>query len=97
MMHSILRQTTRRYISKFPTHRYLATVAATSPAQEAIKAFFPDEPAQPKVMTSIPGPTSKKILSKLNQYQDTRSVFFVAGKCRFLYNSLSRPAFFLLI
>jgi 4-aminobutyrate aminotransferase/(S)-3-amino-2-methylpropionate transaminase len=44
------------------------------------KSFFPDEPKQPIVKTSIPGPKSKEIMSRLNQYQDTRSIFFVAGK-----------------
>ncbi|GAA5796204.1 hypothetical protein HPULCUR_001574 [Helicostylum pulchrum] len=75
MIHSILRQSTRRYTSKVPT-RFLATVA--SPTQEAVKAFFPDEPSRPKVVTTIPGPASKKIMARLNQYQDTRSIFFVA-------------------
>ncbi|KAG0950591.1 hypothetical protein G6F57_001213 [Rhizopus arrhizus] len=42
------------------------------------KSFFPDEPKQPIVKTSIPGPKSKEIMSRLNQYQDTRSIFFVA-------------------
>lgn len=77
MIPTILRQTTQRYITRVPNKsRFLATVA--TPTQEAVKAFFPDEPSQPKIVTSIPGPSSKKIMSKLNQYQDTRSVFFVA-------------------
>ncbi|CEP16195.1 hypothetical protein [Parasitella parasitica] len=59
---------------RWPRPRYLASVA--SPVKEA--AFFPDEPAKPHVVTAIPGPESKKIMSKLDQYQDTRSVFFVA-------------------
>lgn len=59
--------------------RYLASVA--SPVKEAATAaFFPDEPTKPHVVTAIPGPASKKIMSRLNQYQDTRSIFFVAGK-----------------
>jgi 4-aminobutyrate aminotransferase/(S)-3-amino-2-methylpropionate transaminase len=79
MIPTILRQSTQRYIARVPKKtRFLATVA--SPTQEAVKAFFPDEPSQPKIVTTIPGPSSKKIMSKLNQYQDTRSVFFVAGK-----------------
>lgn len=79
MIPTILRQTTQRYISRVPNKsRFLATVA--TPTQEAVKAFFPDEPSQPKIVTSIPGPSSKKIMARLNQYQDTRSVFFVAGK-----------------
>ncbi|KAI8375259.1 4-aminobutyrate aminotransferase [Choanephora cucurbitarum] len=41
-------------------------------------SFFPDEPSKPNVVTPVPGPKSKEILSKLNQYQDTRSAFFVA-------------------
>ncbi|KAG1122538.1 hypothetical protein G6F42_011389 [Rhizopus arrhizus] len=57
--------------------RYLASVA--SPVKEAATlAFFPDEPTKPNVVTAIPGPTSKKIMSRLDKYQDTRSVFFVA-------------------
>lgn len=59
--------------------RYLASVA--SPVKEAAtSAFFPDEPTKPNVVTAIPGPASKKIMSRLDKYQDTRSVFFVAGK-----------------
>lgn len=77
MIASILRRSTQRYISRVPT-RSLATVA--SPTLEAVKQFFPDEPSQPYVSTAIPGPASQKIMSRLNQYQDTRSVFFVAGK-----------------
>lgn len=83
MIPTILRQTTHRYITRVPNKsRFLATVA--TPTQEAIKAFFPDEPSQPKIVTSIPGPSSKKIMSRLNQYQDTRSVFFVAGNFFFV-------------
>ena len=52
------------------------------------KSFFPDEPKQPIVKTSIPGPKSKEIMSRLNQYQDTRSIFFVAGKLNYLSSYL---------
>ncbi|CEG76627.1 Putative 4-aminobutyrate aminotransferase [Rhizopus microsporus] len=48
--------------------RYLATTTR----------YFPDEPSQPTIKTPIPGPKSKEIISQLNQYQDTRSVFFIA-------------------
>lgn len=44
-----------------------------------VKPFFPDEPIQPTIKTPIPGPKSKEIIARLNQYQDTRSIFFVAG------------------
>jgi 4-aminobutyrate aminotransferase/(S)-3-amino-2-methylpropionate transaminase len=54
-------------------HRGLATANPSRP-------FFPDEPTQPAMKTAVPGPQSKAILNRLNQYQDTRSVFFVAGK-----------------
>lgn len=89
MIPSILRQSTTRYITRVPTYtahrRFLATVA-TSPSQEAaVASFFPDEPSKPHVTTAIPGPASKKIMSKLNQYQDTRSVFFVAGEIPYIY------------
>lgn len=50
--------------------RYLATTTR----------YFPDEPSQPTIKTPIPGPRSKEIMSQLNQYQDTRSVFFIAGR-----------------
>lgn len=43
-----------------------------------VKPFFPDEPIQPTIKTPIPGPKSKEIIARLNQYQDTRSIFFVA-------------------
>jgi 4-aminobutyrate aminotransferase/(S)-3-amino-2-methylpropionate transaminase len=84
---NLLRQTTTRYIHRVPTQathrRFLATIA-TSPVQEAaVASFFPDEPSMPQVITSIPGPASKRIMSKLNQYQDTRSIFFVAGKINY--------------
>lgn len=76
MIPSILRQSTQLYISRVPNKgRFLATVATPAKA-----AFFPDEPTQPKIVTAVPGPASKKIMSRLNQYQDTRSIFFVAGK-----------------
>ncbi|KAG2182926.1 hypothetical protein INT44_005907 [Umbelopsis vinacea] len=42
------------------------------------KSFFPDEPESPSVKTAIPGPASKEIMSRLDQYQDTRSVFYIA-------------------
>lgn len=48
------------------------------------KSFFPDEPQQPQVKTAIPGPSSKEIMQRLNQYQDTRSVFYIAGKNRMI-------------
>ncbi|KAI8987797.1 4-aminobutyrate aminotransferase [Mycotypha africana] len=41
-------------------------------------SFFPDEPTKPVVKTAIPGPKSKELLTKLDQYQDTRTAFFVA-------------------
>lgn len=41
--------------------------------------YFPDEPLGPSMLTNVPGPESKRIIQKLDQYQDTRSVFFVAG------------------
>ncbi|KAI7907629.1 4-aminobutyrate aminotransferase [Cokeromyces recurvatus] len=50
--------------------RYISTLTNTS--------FFSDEPSRPHVITPIPGPKSKEIISKLNQYQDTRSIFFIA-------------------
>jgi hypothetical protein len=46
------------------------------------KSFFPDEPEGPAVKTAIPGPASKKIISRLDNYQDTRSVFYIAGMSR---------------
>lgn len=54
-------------------YRGLATAIPSRP-------FFPDEPTQPAMKTPVPGPQSKAILNRLDQYQDTRSVFFVAGK-----------------
>jgi hypothetical protein len=47
------------------------------------KSFFPDEPEGPSVKTAIPGPASKDIMSRLDQYQDTRSVFYIAGMNRY--------------
>lgn len=86
MIASILRRSTQRYISRVPTKsRFLATVA--SPTLEAVKSFFPDEPSQPNVITTIPGPASKKIMARLSQYQDTRSIFFIAGKELSFYGS----------
>lgn len=43
------------------------------------KSFFPDEPKAPAVKTAIPGPESKEIMNRLDKYQDTRSVFYIAG------------------
>ncbi|KAI8367624.1 4-aminobutyrate aminotransferase [Radiomyces spectabilis] len=58
-----------------------ATVLATTRQLASLREaapFFPDEPARPEMKTAVPGPNSKKIMEKLNKYQDTRSVFFVA-------------------
>ncbi|KAJ8662047.1 4-aminobutyrate aminotransferase [Lichtheimia ornata] len=44
--------------------------------------YFPDEPMGPSMLTNVPGPESKRIIQRLDQYQDTRSVFFVADFAR---------------
>ncbi|OAD69213.1 hypothetical protein PHYBLDRAFT_188385 [Phycomyces blakesleeanus NRRL 1555(-)] len=41
-------------------------------------SFFPDEPKGPSMKTSVPGPASKAIMDRMNKFQDTRSVFFIA-------------------
>ncbi|KAI7867046.1 4-aminobutyrate aminotransferase [Spinellus fusiger] len=41
-------------------------------------SLFPKEPLTPNVKTPVPGPASKAILERMDSYQDTRSVFFVA-------------------
>ncbi|KAI8099174.1 4-aminobutyrate aminotransferase [Halteromyces radiatus] len=59
--------------------RSLATVASrTTNTSNYPAPFFPDEPTQPSMKTAVPGPQSKAIQQRLTQYQDTRSVFFVA-------------------
>ncbi|RUS30108.1 4-aminobutyrate transaminase gata [Jimgerdemannia flammicorona] len=40
--------------------------------------YFKDEPVTPTVRTVLPGPNTKEILARLDQYQDTRSIVFVA-------------------
>lgn len=75
-MLSLLRQSTLRRVNVRP----LATVATSvNRAAAPSPSLIPGEPAGPNVKTSIPGPTSKKIMERLNQYQDARSIFFVAG------------------
>lgn len=61
--------------------RLYCTTAATSEIQEELTElpYFPDEPLRPSIRTHVPGPASKAVVKRLGQYQDTRSVFFVAG------------------
>ncbi|ORX46335.1 4-aminobutyrate aminotransferase [Hesseltinella vesiculosa] len=54
-------------------HRTLATTSDKYPSP-----YFPDEPRQPQVHSAVPGPKSLSAMKHLDQYQDTRSVFFVA-------------------
>lgn len=65
--------------------RYFVTSATSEAVQDTTSQsshipFFPDEPSGPYMRTPVPGPESKRIMERLNQYQDTRSVFFIAGK-----------------
>lgn len=87
MLSAILKNSSRRAVLARPTAtrvRYLATV----------NPFFPDEPSKPNMVTSVPGPKSKQIMSQLNQYQDTRSIFFVAGNVYCQQNSYRLMFFF---
>lgn len=86
MLSAILKNSSRRVITRpinsttATRFRFLATVANTQQKDQVeVPSFFPDEPSTPSMVTAVPGPKSKQIMSKLNQYQDTRSVFFVAG------------------
>jgi 4-aminobutyrate aminotransferase/(S)-3-amino-2-methylpropionate transaminase len=44
----------------------------------ASQAYFPDEPAQPTVKTTIPGPESTKAIETLSKVFDTRSLNMMA-------------------
>lgn len=59
--------------------RAFASPAVSSADLDAPEPYFPDEPRRPHMVTSVPGPETKKMLDRLDKYQDTRSVFFVAG------------------
>ncbi|KAI9254798.1 4-aminobutyrate aminotransferase [Sporodiniella umbellata] len=43
-----------------------------------VKPFVLDEPLRPKINTLVPGPKSEEVIARLNKYQDTRTIFFVA-------------------
>jgi 4-aminobutyrate aminotransferase/(S)-3-amino-2-methylpropionate transaminase len=80
MLSSVFRNSAKRVITRPVTRvRFLATVQQKD---KEVAAFFPDEPAKPNMVSTVPGPKSKQIMNQLNKYQDTRSVFFVAGKYR---------------
>lgn len=66
---------TQRVLSKQQPYYNITrrTLASAAP-------YFPDEPKQPSMKTAVPGPQSKAIIQHLDKYQDTRSVFFIAGK-----------------
>jgi 4-aminobutyrate aminotransferase / (S)-3-amino-2-methylpropionate transaminase len=48
-----------------------------TPAVE--RPFFADEPQRPAVLTSIPGPETRKILEDLDKVFDTRSAYMLAN------------------
>jgi hypothetical protein len=67
--------TSRTPIRQSVRVRSMASVAtATAPAHEGEKPFFPDEPAGPSLVTSIPGPKSKAAAERLNKIFDTRAL-----------------------
>ena len=70
----------RLLISSAAKKRYYATAQAIEETPGSDAPFFPNEPSGPFMKTTVPGPESKKIMKRLDNYQDTRSVFFVAGK-----------------
>lgn len=72
---------TLRPVAAFHAKRAFASIVEPRVGRHASQtSFFPDEPATPHLKTSLPGPKTSDILSRLNQYQDTRSIIFAAGR-----------------
>ncbi|RUS14852.1 4-aminobutyrate aminotransferase [Endogone sp. FLAS-F59071] len=71
-----------RPVTAFHAKRTFASVVEPRVGRHASQtSFFPDEPATPHLKTSLPGPKTSEILSRLDQYQDTRPIIFAAGPC----------------
>lgn len=47
-------------------------------ASASAEPLFPDEPREPIIQTSIPGPESKKAIERLSKVFDTRSLNMMA-------------------
>mgnify|MGYP003347068364 CR=1 FL=1 len=62
----LLRRSTTLYVSGRHQTSQAAAAAPVAPASK----FFPDEPVEPKVVTSaIPGPKSNEMLKEMNKIQ----------------------------
>ncbi|KAB8264053.1 aminotransferase class-III-domain-containing protein [Aspergillus pseudonomiae] len=71
-MASIARSSFRlRSVTRVPTAR---TITTTPHLRAAAKPFFADEPAGPKLATTIPGPKNKAATAELDKVFDVRSL-----------------------
>ena len=71
-MASIARSSFRlRSVPRVPTAR---TITTTPHLRAAAKPFFADEPAGPKLATTIPGPKNKAATAELDKVFDVRSL-----------------------
>ncbi|KAI4116107.1 MAG: hypothetical protein LQ345_003419 [Seirophora villosa] len=80
-----------RYISS--ASKQAATVAAASMHETPYTdhAFIPNEPMAPRVITSIPGPESKKAIAKLDRVFDIRSLNMMANYRNSFGNYIADP------
>jgi 4-aminobutyrate aminotransferase / (S)-3-amino-2-methylpropionate transaminase len=77
---TFLKSTSSRGLATATDVRNAAVAAqadAEAPSSEA--AFFPDEPAGPRISTAIPGPKSQKAIADLHRIFDTRSLNMLAN------------------
>ncbi|MCJ1330151.1 4-aminobutyrate transaminase [Thelotrema lepadinum] len=89
---SIAQLATRRGIKTTPRP---AATAATAAIQQEVPAgemaFFPNEPQQPMLKTSIPGPKAKEAIKELDAYFDTRSLNMMANYHQSVGNYIADP------
>lgn len=77
----------RRSTTRFASGRHQTTQAAAAAPVVPSSKFFPDEPAEPKLVTSaIPGPKSIEMLKEMNKIQISEAVQFFADYSRSIGN-----------
>ncbi|KAF2128904.1 4-aminobutyrate aminotransferase [Dothidotthia symphoricarpi CBS 119687] len=65
-------------ITPIALRRRYASAATAAVADSGEQPYFPDEPREPIIQTSIPGPESKKAIERLGKVFDTRSLNMMA-------------------
>ncbi|KAK2801708.1 hypothetical protein FQN50_007622 [Emmonsiellopsis sp. PD_5] len=69
----------RRAFARLPAARSFATSRALRAGAAAEKPFFPNEPSEPTIKTSIPGVKNQQATAELNEIFDIRSLNMMAN------------------